>query len=104
MPTPTTNPRSPKGETGPDYEKIATVLLHAYGLAVVSQDKPLLAHALRSNGSLSVVAPNGQKFLFSAEEVAQAESDLATMKKLSEKPTPKATQCTQKATRAKKMG
>lgn len=99
----------------PDYERIAKFLtsdFHRFGFP--GENKPL-AYARRFDGSLSVVAANGQKFLFSAEEVAQADSDLTAMKKLSEKPATrsrspkgetelKPIQAPQKALRAKKTG
>lgn len=52
-----------------DYEKIADFLTHG---------KPM-AHAVRFDGSLSVVAANGQKFIFSKEEVDQAQEELKAL-------------------------
>lgn len=40
-----------------------------------------MAYAVRFDGSLSVVAANGQKFIFSKEEVEQAQEDLKTLTK-----------------------
>ena len=49
-----------------NYEQIADFL---------TEGKPL-AHALRFDGSLSVVAANGQKFIFSQDEVHAAIKEL----------------------------
>ena len=49
-----------------NYEQIADFL---------TEGKPL-AHALRFDGSLAVVAANGQKFIFTPEEVVTAENAL----------------------------
>ena len=60
-----------------NYSTIAHYLakdFHRFGF--VRETKPL-AHALRFDGSLSVVAANGMKFIFTPEEVKKAIEELA---------------------------
>lgn len=73
-----------------DYKRIADFL---------TEGRPL-AYAMRFDGSLSVVAANGQKFIFMPGEIYQAAQDLQTL----DDNRKKAAKAPRKGTTAKKTG
>ena len=64
-----------------DYEKIAQSLVSSYHKLGFPGDNKPMAYAVRFDGSLSVVAANGQKFIFSKGEVDQAQEELKSLQK-----------------------
>ena len=103
---PPINSRSQQGETEqkPDYARIAQMLTAEFHQPGFPKENKPLAYALRFDGSISVVAANGMKFIFSKQAVDQEIEKLKSYEKAKETSVTKAAGRPRKPENQKKTG